>query len=94
MVALSVGGKLAIIGIICIGVVLIPVQTSQLYQQLVARRVTQGAALLAPDCCWHCYLLGLAGLWLLLPHGPQCSLLHKHSLSSHIPAVHRQSCHN
>ena len=42
VVAISVGGKLAIVAIICVGVVLIPVQTSQLYQQLVARRVTQG----------------------------------------------------
>ena len=45
MVAFSVGGKMAIIGIICVGVVLIPVQTSQLYQQLTARRVTQGELL-------------------------------------------------
>ena len=43
VVAISTGGKLAIVAIICVGVVLIPVQTSQLYQQLVARRVTQGA---------------------------------------------------
>ena len=58
--ALSVGGKLAIIGIICVGVVLIPVQTSQLYQQLTARRVTQGRVLLLQRACtclqtaWEC----------------------------------------
>ena len=51
VVALSVGGKLAIIGIICVGVVLIPVQTSQLYQQLTARRVTQGRVLPPERVC-------------------------------------------
>lgn len=38
----SVLGKAVVLGMICVGVVLIPVQTSQLYSQLTARRVALG----------------------------------------------------
>ncbi len=44
VVAQSDLGKLAVLAMICVGVVLIPVQTSALYAQLTARRVTLGAA--------------------------------------------------
>ena len=44
VVAVSTLGKAAVLGMICVGVVLIPVQTSQLYAQLTARKVTLGAA--------------------------------------------------
>ncbi|KAK9826205.1 hypothetical protein WJX81_007538 [Elliptochloris bilobata] len=43
VVAQSNLGKLAVLAMICVGVVLIPVQTSALYAQLTARRVTLGA---------------------------------------------------
>lgn len=43
VVVSSTLGKVAVLGMICVGVVLIPVQTSQLYAQLTARRVTLGA---------------------------------------------------
>ncbi len=46
VVVSSLLGKVAVLGMICVGVVLIPVQTSQLYAQLTARRVTLGACLL------------------------------------------------
>ncbi|EIE18822.1 hypothetical protein COCSUDRAFT_59753 [Coccomyxa subellipsoidea C-169] len=42
VVVSSLLGKVAVLGMICVGVVLIPVQTSQLYAQLTARRVTLG----------------------------------------------------
>ena len=42
VVAQSNLGKLAVLAMICVGVVLIPVQTSALYAQLTARRVTLG----------------------------------------------------
>jgi voltage-gated potassium channel Kch len=45
VVVSSTLGKVAVLGMICVGVVLIPVQTSQLYAQLTARRVTLGALL-------------------------------------------------
>jgi hypothetical protein len=43
VVAVSTLGKAAVLGMICVGVVLIPVQTSQLYAQLTARKITLGA---------------------------------------------------
>lgn len=43
VVAISAIGKFAVLAMILVGVVLIPVQTSQLYAQLTARRVTLGA---------------------------------------------------
>ena len=43
VVAVSVLGKAAVLAMILVGVVLIPVQTSQLYSQLTARRLTLGA---------------------------------------------------
>ena len=43
VVAISVLGKAAVLAMILVGVVLIPVQTSQLYSQLTARRLTLGA---------------------------------------------------
>jgi len=42
VVVSSTLGKAAVLAMICVGVVLIPVQTSQLYSQLTARRVTLG----------------------------------------------------
>ena len=42
VVMTSVLGKAAVLAMILVGVVLIPVQTSQLYSQLTARRVTLG----------------------------------------------------
>ncbi len=42
VVVSSTFGKAAVLAMICVGVVLIPVQTSQLYAQLTARRVTLG----------------------------------------------------
>ena len=44
VVVRSTVGKLAVLVMIFVGIVLIPVQTSQLYQQLTARRVTLGPA--------------------------------------------------
>ena len=52
VVAVSPLGKAAVLGMICVGVVLIPVQTSQLYAQLTARRVTLGAQ--APGLYQRC----------------------------------------
>ena len=54
IVAISPLGKAAVLAMILVGVVLIPVQTSQLYSQLTARRLTLGApfartAALDPD---------------------------------------------
>ena len=43
IVAISPLGKAAVLAMILVGVVLIPVQTSQLYSQLTARRLTLGA---------------------------------------------------
>lgn len=42
VVAFSPAGRMAVLFMICVGVVLIPVQTSQLYNQLAARRSIQG----------------------------------------------------
>lgn len=42
VVAVSIFGKAAVLAMILVGVVLIPVQTSQLYAQLTARRLTLG----------------------------------------------------
>ncbi len=42
VVAVSLLGKAAVLAMILVGVVLIPVQTSQLYSQLTARRLTLG----------------------------------------------------
>jgi len=42
VVAISPLGKAAVLAMILVGVVLIPVQTSQLYSQLTARRLTLG----------------------------------------------------
>ena len=50
IVAKSNLGKLAVLAMICVGVVLIPVQTSALYAQLTARRVTLG------DSRSYCFL--------------------------------------
>ena len=43
VVVVSLLGKAAVLAMILVGVVLIPVQTSQLYSQLTARRLTLGA---------------------------------------------------
>ena len=48
MVPTTTVGKLAVLAMICVGVVVIPVQTSQVYSQLTARRVTLGAPVM---CC-------------------------------------------
>ena len=48
MVPTTTIGKLAVLAMICVGVVVIPVQTSQVYSQLTARRVTLGAPVM---CC-------------------------------------------
>ena len=45
VVAVTLVGKMAVLAMICVGVVVIPVQTSQLYSQLAARRVTLGELL-------------------------------------------------
>lgn len=42
MVPVTFVGRFAVLVMICIGVVLIPVQASQVYTQLQARRVTLG----------------------------------------------------
>lgn len=42
VVMASSWGKTVVLAMICVGVVLIPVQTSQLYSQLTARRITLG----------------------------------------------------
>ena len=42
MVPTTFVGRFAVLVMICIGVVLIPVQASQVYSQLQARRVTLG----------------------------------------------------
>ena len=42
MVPITFVGRFAVLVMICIGVVLIPVQASQVYTQLQARRVTLG----------------------------------------------------
>ena len=55
MVAQSNLGKLAVLAMICVGVVLIPVQTSALYAQLTARRVTLGALCTIPLGCRLCF---------------------------------------
>lgn len=44
VVAISPLGKAAVLAMILVGVVLIPVQTSQLYSQLAARRLTLGGS--------------------------------------------------
>lgn len=53
VVALSAWGRMAVLAMISVGVVLIPVQTSQLYQQLTARRSIQGQCFqtAASSCC-------------------------------------------
>ena len=48
VVALSPWGRMAVLAMISVGVVLIPVQTSQLYSQLTARRSIQGRAPASP----------------------------------------------
>lgn len=42
MVPMTFVGRFAVLVMICVGVVLIPVQASQVYTQLQARRVTLG----------------------------------------------------
>ncbi len=42
MVPMTFVGRFAVLVMICVGVVLIPVQASQVYSQLQARRVTLG----------------------------------------------------
>ncbi|KAK9808990.1 hypothetical protein WJX72_007481 [[Myrmecia] bisecta] len=54
VVAVSSIGKFAVLAMICVGVVVIPVQTSQVYSQLAARRVTLGAL---PDKGMHTVLV-------------------------------------
>ena len=49
VVVSSTLGRAAVLAMICVGVVLIPVQTSQLYTQLSARRLTLG---LLPSPSW------------------------------------------
>ena len=48
IVAISPLGKAAVLAMILVGVVLIPVQTSQLYSQLTARRLTLGVETFTP----------------------------------------------
>lgn len=45
MVPMTFVGRFAVLVMICVGVVLIPVQASQVYTQLQARRVTLGETL-------------------------------------------------
>ena len=45
MVPMTFVGRFAVLVMICVGVVLIPVQASQVYSQLQARRVTLGEML-------------------------------------------------
>ena len=56
MVPTTTIGKLAVLAMICVGVVVIPVQTSQVYSQLTARRVTLGAPVVCSGkgtvCSW------------------------------------------
>ena len=47
MVPMTFVGRFAVLVMICIGVVLIPVQAGQVYNQLQARRVTLGR-----HFCW------------------------------------------
>ena len=43
MVAITIPGRLVILVMICVGVVLIPAQAAQLYNEVVSRRVIRGA---------------------------------------------------
>ena len=56
MVPTTTLGKVAVLTMICVGVVVIPVQTSQVYSQLTARRVTLGKPplirVLCPDMAY------------------------------------------
>lgn len=57
MVPMTFVGRFAVLVMICIGVVLIPVQASQVYSQLQARRVTLGEPMSkSPKCGYqlHC----------------------------------------
>ena len=74
VVAVSPLGKAAVLGMICVGVVLIPVQTSQLYAQLTARRVTLGALPRAPPASTAWQMLPLLVLWRWRLRNSHCSL--------------------
>ena len=43
VVAITIPGRLVILVMICVGVVLIPAQAAQLYNEVVSRRVIRGA---------------------------------------------------
>ena len=53
VVVVSLLGKAAVLAMILVGVVLIPVQTSQLYSQLTARRLTLGMQSTRLAACLH-----------------------------------------
>lgn len=56
VVAKSMPGRLVILAMICVGVVLIPAQAAQLYNEVVSRRVIRGMM----------QLLGMSGEWILI----------------------------
>lgn len=62
MVPMTFVGRFAVLVMICVGVVLIPVQASQVYSQLQARRVTLGKTACTQRTSWSfSLLLGYCG---------------------------------
>ena len=62
MVPMTFVGRFAVLVMICVGVVLIPVQASQVYSQLQARRVTLGKTACTQCTSWSFSLiLGYCG---------------------------------
>ena len=77
-------GRFAVLVMICVGVVLIPVQASQVYSQLQARRVTLGET---PHCIVPLLLLTTISdkclvLWLMMSKKHACHVLSLHSSPS------------
>lgn len=70
IVVSSAPGKMATLGMIFVGLVIIPVQTSQLYTQLAARRVALGKVLWPQSLqqhfrmlhAWQCCTLGICSI--------------------------------
>ena len=56
MVPMTFVGRFAVLVMICVGVVLIPVQASQVYIQLQARRVTLGEMLCEQPNLSRCFV--------------------------------------
>ncbi len=56
MVPMTFVGRFAVLVMICVGVVVIPVQASQVYTQLQARRVTLGEMLCEQPHLSRCFV--------------------------------------